>query len=58
MRQHLLRLIQEEEGASLIEYALVIAAGAVLAATLQPLFLNLADSAVDGAGSQIGSFLT
>lgn len=58
MKGELLRLIREEEAASMMEYALVIAAGAVLAAALRPTLEGLMQTVTDGADSEITDFFT
>ena len=49
------RLITEEEGASLVEYALVIGAGAVLAVILKPILETMLTTVTDAATTQINT---
>ncbi len=56
MVNEIIRLIKEEEGASLIEYVLVIAAGAVIAGLLFPRFQNFVDSSASNTNAKMTSF--
>lgn len=57
MFNEIMRFCREEDAASLVEYALVIAAGTLVATALKPTFQEIANSLNQNSGSEFDHFI-